>query len=79
VKAAYLTGHGDNEVVAVGERLRPARGAGEVLVRVRGSSHVFACHAYGLIELLRDLVVESSIYSHAGLASDGLRRSCASV
>jgi NADPH:quinone reductase-like Zn-dependent oxidoreductase len=38
VKAAYLTGHGGNEVVAVGERPRPARRAGEVLVRLHAAT-----------------------------------------
>jgi NADPH:quinone reductase-like Zn-dependent oxidoreductase len=38
VKAAYLAGHGGNEVVAVGERPRPQRRAGEVLVRLRAAT-----------------------------------------
>jgi NADPH:quinone reductase-like Zn-dependent oxidoreductase len=38
VKAAYLTGHGGNEVVAVGERPRPLRRDGEVLVRLRAAT-----------------------------------------
>ena len=38
MKAAYLTGHGGNEVIAVGERPTPVRGAGEVLVRVRAAT-----------------------------------------
>jgi NADPH:quinone reductase-like Zn-dependent oxidoreductase len=38
VKAAYLTGHGGNEVVAVGERPRPLRRPGEVLVRLRAAT-----------------------------------------
>ncbi len=38
MKAAYLTGHGGNEVVAVGERPVPARRAGEVLVRLRAAT-----------------------------------------
>jgi NADPH:quinone reductase-like Zn-dependent oxidoreductase len=38
VKAAYLTGHGGNEVVAVGDRARPQRRAGEVLVRLRAAT-----------------------------------------
>lgn len=38
MKAAYLTGHGGNEVVAVGERPRPERRAGEVLVRLRAAT-----------------------------------------
>jgi NADPH:quinone reductase-like Zn-dependent oxidoreductase len=38
VKAAYLTGHGGNEVVAVGERPRPHRRGGEVLVRLRAAT-----------------------------------------
>jgi NADPH:quinone reductase-like Zn-dependent oxidoreductase len=38
VKAAYLSGHGGNEVVAVGERPRPQRRAGEVLVRLRAAT-----------------------------------------
>jgi NADPH:quinone reductase-like Zn-dependent oxidoreductase len=38
VKAAYLTGHGGNEVVAVGERPQPVRGAGEVLVRLHAAT-----------------------------------------
>lgn len=38
MKAAYLTGHGGNEVVAIGERPRPVRRAGEVLVRLRAAT-----------------------------------------
>ncbi len=38
MKAAYLTGHGGNEVVTVGERPRPVRRAGEVLVRLRAAT-----------------------------------------
>ena len=38
MKAAYLTGHGGNEVIAVGERPTPVRGAGEVLVRLRAAT-----------------------------------------
>ena len=38
MKAAYLTGHGGNEVVAIGERPRPLRRAGEVLVHLRAAT-----------------------------------------
>jgi len=38
MKAAYLTGHGGNEIVAVGERPQPVRRAGEVLVRLRAAT-----------------------------------------
>jgi NADPH:quinone reductase-like Zn-dependent oxidoreductase len=38
VKAAYITGHGGNEFVAVGNRPRPVRRAGEVLVRLRAAT-----------------------------------------
>lgn len=38
MKAAYLTGHGGNEVVVVGDRPRPMRRAGEVLVRLRAAT-----------------------------------------
>ncbi|MEJ8814532.1 zinc-binding dehydrogenase [Variovorax ureilyticus] len=38
MKAAYLTGHGGNEVVAVGKRPRPMRRAGEVLVRLHAAT-----------------------------------------
>lgn len=38
MRAAYLTGHGGNEVVAVGERPLPVRRAGEVLVRLRAAT-----------------------------------------
>lgn len=34
MQAVYLTGHGGNEVVAFGERPRPVRGPGEVLLRI---------------------------------------------
>ena len=37
MRAAFLTGHGGNEVVEIGERPVPARAAGEALVRVRGA------------------------------------------
>jgi NADPH:quinone reductase-like Zn-dependent oxidoreductase len=38
MKAVYLTGHGGNEVVAVGERPLPERRAGEVLVRLHAAT-----------------------------------------
>jgi NADPH:quinone reductase-like Zn-dependent oxidoreductase len=38
VKAAYLTGHGGNEVVAVGERPMPDRKRGDVLVRMKAAT-----------------------------------------
>lgn len=38
MKAAYLTGHGGNEVVQVGERPMPERRPGEVLVRLRAAT-----------------------------------------
>ncbi len=38
MKAVYLTGHGGNEVVAVGERPAPERQPGEVLVRMHAAT-----------------------------------------
>ncbi|WP_238446596.1 zinc-binding dehydrogenase [Azohydromonas australica] len=38
MKAAFITGHGGNEVVAIGERPLPTRAPGEVLVRVRAAT-----------------------------------------
>ncbi|NML18000.1 zinc-binding dehydrogenase [Azohydromonas sp. G-1-1-14] len=38
MRAAYLTGHGGNEVVCVGPRPRPVRAPGEVLVRMRAAT-----------------------------------------
>lgn len=38
MKAAFLTGHGGNEVVAVGERPKPQRGPGEILVRMKAAT-----------------------------------------
>jgi NADPH:quinone reductase-like Zn-dependent oxidoreductase len=38
MRAAYLTGHGGNEVVEIGTRPRPLRRPGEVLVRMRAGS-----------------------------------------
>ena len=38
MRAAYLTAHGGNDVVAIGERPRPARAAGEVLVRIQAAT-----------------------------------------
>ncbi|MBI5260721.1 MAG: zinc-binding dehydrogenase [Bradyrhizobium sp.] len=38
MKAAFLTGHGGNEVVTVGERPIPRRGAGEILVRMKAAT-----------------------------------------
>ena len=38
MKAAYLTGHGGNEVVCVGERPMPVRLPGEVLVRLHAAT-----------------------------------------
>jgi len=35
MRAAFLTGHGGNEVLQLGERPKPVRGPGEVLVRMR--------------------------------------------
>jgi NADPH:quinone reductase-like Zn-dependent oxidoreductase len=38
MKAIYIDGHGGNEVVHVGERPRPQRQAGEVLIRMQAST-----------------------------------------
>ncbi|WP_027476045.1 zinc-binding dehydrogenase [Curvibacter gracilis] len=38
MKAAFITGHGGNEVVSVGERPLPPRGPGQVLVRLRAAT-----------------------------------------
>lgn len=38
MRAAFITGHGGNEVVEVGERPRPQRRAGEVLVRLHAAT-----------------------------------------
>jgi NADPH:quinone reductase-like Zn-dependent oxidoreductase len=38
MKAAFITGHGGNEVVAIGDRPRPRRAPGEVLVRMRAAT-----------------------------------------
>jgi NADPH:quinone reductase-like Zn-dependent oxidoreductase len=38
MQAAFLTGHGGNDVVQVGDRPRPERRPGEVLVRVQAAS-----------------------------------------
>ena len=38
MKAVYLTGHGGNEVVHIGERPMPQRQAGEVLVRLHAAT-----------------------------------------
>ncbi len=38
MKAVFITGHGGNEVVAIGEQPRPARGPGEVLVRMKAAT-----------------------------------------
>lgn len=38
MQAAYLTGHGGNEVVAIGERPMPPRGRGDVLVRLHAAT-----------------------------------------
>lgn len=38
MKAVFITGHGGNEVVAIGEQLRPLRGPGEVLVRMKAAT-----------------------------------------
>ncbi|MBR8257237.1 zinc-binding dehydrogenase [Burkholderia ambifaria] len=38
MKAAFITGHGGNEVVEVGERPMPVRAPGEVLVRLRAAT-----------------------------------------
>jgi NADPH:quinone reductase-like Zn-dependent oxidoreductase len=38
MKAAWITGHGGNEVVTYGERALPERGQGEVLVRLRAAT-----------------------------------------
>lgn len=38
MKAVFITAHGGNEVVAIGERPRPARGRGEVLVRIKAAT-----------------------------------------
>ena len=38
MRAAFLTGHGGNEMVQIGERPMPAPGPGEILVRVRAAT-----------------------------------------
>lgn len=38
MKAVFITGHGGNEVVAIGERPRPERRPGEVLVRLKAAT-----------------------------------------
>jgi len=38
MKAAFLIGHGGNEVVAVGERPTPRRSPGEILVRMKAAT-----------------------------------------
>ena len=38
MKAAWITGHGGSEVVALGECARPARSDGQVLVRLRAAT-----------------------------------------
>ncbi len=38
MKAVWITGHGGNEVVAIGERPRPVRAPGEVLVRLQAAT-----------------------------------------
>ena len=38
MKAAFLIGHGGNEVVAVGERPAPRRSPGEILIRMRAAT-----------------------------------------
>ena len=38
MKAVYITGHGGNEVVAIGERPMPVRRPGEVLVRLKAAT-----------------------------------------
>lgn len=38
MKAVFITGHGGNEVVAIGERPMPARRPGEVLVRLKAAT-----------------------------------------
>lgn len=38
MRAAYITGHGGNEVVEIGERPMPIRAPGEVLVRLRAAT-----------------------------------------
>lgn len=38
MKAVFITGHGGNEVVTIGERPMPVRGPGEVLVRIKSAT-----------------------------------------
>ena len=38
MKAAFITGHGGNEVVQVGERPLPARAPGDVRVRLHAAT-----------------------------------------
>jgi len=38
MKAAFLTGHGGNEVVTVGERPAPRRSPGEILIRMKAAT-----------------------------------------
>ena len=38
MRAAFLIGHGGNEVVAVGERPAPRRSPGEILIRMKAAT-----------------------------------------
>ena len=38
MRAVFITGHGGNEVVSIGERPAPSRGRGEVLVRMKAAT-----------------------------------------
>jgi NADPH:quinone reductase-like Zn-dependent oxidoreductase len=38
MQAVFITGHGGNEVVAIGERPKPVRGPGQVLVRMHAAT-----------------------------------------
>jgi NADPH:quinone reductase-like Zn-dependent oxidoreductase len=38
MQAAFLTGHGGNEIVVIGERPRPERRAGEILIRMKAAT-----------------------------------------
>lgn len=38
MRAAFITGHGGNEVVEVGERPKPARESGQILVRMKAAT-----------------------------------------
>ena len=65
MKAAYITGHGGNEVVQIGQREKPSAAPGQVVVRMRAATQENIPHAHAgdicAVLGLRDIVTGDTL------------------